>query len=365
MPDFEFGGLIDATGLFTWQSGGTNPGATINEASNGLPNVTTDQVYTYNGGSAEAVTVTDNDSEFIEGDLFQQTLTLPATINGVAYAAGTQITTTGQIVFRDNATGTAYTVYTGTLGTNSAGVTSPTYFYIWKDGAAPPAGSSLRVVSRGQPTSITYNTLPAPCFCNGTLIQTPDGPRRVEDLTVGDLVNTRSGPPLPVRWIGSQTVTPEALAAIPELRPVILTAGSLGHNVPTDDLMVSRQHRVRLASHIVAELTEAEHVLVPAVKLVGVPGVHFYEGGSPFTYYHLLLDRHSLVQSNGTWTESLYLGREFLGSLSTEARDELRTIFPKLLCDGFDYPPVAPMIERRRVIDELVRSHLSSHVDLA
>ncbi|SDD74455.1 Hint domain-containing protein [Paracoccus isoporae] len=364
MADYAFGGLINAPGVFTWVSGGTDPGSTIDEVGDGLPEAYKDQVYIYNGGSKNAVVVTDDDDGFVEADGRQQQLAQPATINGTPYTTGAKITTTGMIVFNDPETNTQYTVFTGAAGTNSSGVASPTDFYIWQGGKEPPPGTSLTVLSRQQPNRILYSSLPAPCFCNGTLIETPEGQCPVEELTTGDLVITASGRPIPILWIGSREVGPDDLRNLPKLRPVVISAGSLGSGTPAADLTLSPQHRVRIASAITHELTGTDEVLVPASKLIGVPGVSLRDSDEPFTYYHLLLEAHSCVLSNGAWTESLYLGKEFLGSLSAEGRAELAMIFPELFGPEFHYPPAAPIMSRRKHVDRLIAHHLRESATL-
>ena len=62
-----------------------------------------------------------------------------------------------------------------------------------------------------------------PCFTPGTLITTPEGPRRVEEIRVGDLVTTMDHGPQPVRWIGRRTV-----GAMDGFAPVRIEAGALG-----------------------------------------------------------------------------------------------------------------------------------------
>ncbi|MFS4437229.1 Hint domain-containing protein [Paracoccaceae bacterium GXU_MW_L88] len=355
MPDYSFGGLIDSPNVFTWVSGGTNPGPTIDEAGDGLPEASVGQIYTYTSGSSYAVTITDNDSAFGEGDGSQQTLTNPATINGTTYSAGTRLVPTGQMTFVDQATGTSYTVYTGSVNTTSSGQATPTDFYIWRDGIKPPDGASLRLTERAQPNPIPYETLPPPCFTRGTMIETDQGPRAVETLKIGDKVLTMNGHFEPVRWIASRKLSADTLNALPKMRPIRIAKGALGANSPAQDLVVSPQHRVRLASAAVRKHVGKGEILVPAKKLVGLPGITVDDSCEAVDYFHLLLDRHSLVNSNGAWTETLLLGKEFLKTLSREAHDELAFLFPGLFSDEtFTYDPAAPIVSRQRDLKGLI-----------
>ena len=42
----------------------------------------------------------------------------------------------------------------------------------------------------------------------------------------------------------------------------------------------------------------------------------------------MLFERHEIVWSNGVESESMYLGKEALKSVSKEARDEISELFP-------------------------------------
>ena len=65
------------------------------------------------------------------------------------------------------------------------------------------------------------------CFLSGTLIATPDGERKVETLEAGDMVLAASGCPVPVNWLGRQTVS-TLFGPAERLMPVRFAAGSIG-----------------------------------------------------------------------------------------------------------------------------------------
>ncbi|ADO43589.1 Hint domain-containing protein [Ketogulonicigenium vulgare] len=170
----------------------------------------------------------------------------------------------------------------------------------------------------------------APCFTAGTLIETPNGPKRIEDLVAGDLVVTRDNGPQILRWVGESLVSAAALAARPKLRPIRISAGALGTGLPTQDLLVSPQHRVLVQSKIAARMFDQDEVLVPAVKLTALPGIFIEPESQDVRYFHMLFDRHEIVISNGALTESLHTGPIALRSLPHAARIEIFTLFPDL-----------------------------------
>ena len=88
-------------------------------------------------------------------------------------------------------------------------------------GASPlPANTYVATVSFG-PQIFDLDIV---CFAAGTLIRTPQGERRVEDLAVGDLVCTADNGPQPLRWRGQRHLDAAELAARPRLRPIRIRA---------------------------------------------------------------------------------------------------------------------------------------------
>jgi hypothetical protein len=130
------------------------------------------------------------------------------------------------------------------------------------------------------------------CFAPGTHIATPTGDRPVESLRPGDWVLTPCGPRR-LRWAGHRTCD---MRAAPEARPVRIAAGALaallGARLPTRDLILSPQHALLL-----------HDALVPAVALVGIPGIRRDEVDA-VTYHHLGLEPHTTVLAEGVPAET-------------------------------------------------------------
>lgn len=168
------------------------------------------------------------------------------------------------------------------------------------------------------------------CYTSGTLIDTPDGPRRVEDLRPGDLVLTADESSQPIRWVGRRTVSREMMLRDPRLRPVNIAAGAFGTDMPSRELVVSRQHRI-LRTGWACELHFGEpEVLIPALKLVNGTTVRLDMPDRDITYVHFLCDRHQIVMAEGLATESFYPSAQSLGGVTAEAQAELLLIFPEL-----------------------------------
>ncbi|WP_434287857.1 Hint domain-containing protein [Celeribacter sp. SCSIO 80788] len=161
----------------------------------------------------------------------------------------------------------------------------------------------------------------AVCLTRGTLIETPEGPRFIETLKAGDLVNTLDQGPQPIRWIGSRRVP-----ATGKLAPVLIRMGALGN---LRDLRVSQNHRMLIRGPQAEVLFGERDVLVAAKHLVNDATIRIVEGGT-VEYFHMLFDAHQIVFAEACPTESLYPGEEALGTVSPEARAEIVALFPEL-----------------------------------
>ena len=207
------------------------------------------------------------------------------------------------------------------------------------------------------------------CFTRGTMIATDLGEVAIEDLRQGDMILTRDEGFRPLRWIGRSRLGAMELSLKPQLRPIRIRAGALGHGLPTSDLVVSPQHRVLVSSVIAERMFGDREVLVAAKHLTEIDGIEIVEDGSAVEYWHFLLDEHQIVLSNGAATESLYTGPEALKAVSVESRREILELFPQLA--DLDHAALAqparqliPGRRARRLAERVARNGhgLFSHV---
>ncbi|MFQ6551334.1 Hint domain-containing protein [Aestuariibius insulae] len=176
------------------------------------------------------------------------------------------------------------------------------------------------------------------CFCRGTLIRTPEGDRKVEDLKEGDLVLTVDNGPQPIRWHGHSTVK-----ATGKMAPVRIAKGTLGATTP---LMVSPQHRMLIASAQLEMMFGMTQGLVAATHLVNDDTITRAEGGT-VEYHHIMFDRHELVWANDTVTESFFVAANGMSLMTEDMRAEFAALFPDLFDNSETFGDTArPTLKR-------------------
>lgn len=214
---------------------------------------------------------------------------------------------------------------------------------------------------RGQ--ALFADLVPAvPCFVAGTRIATPYGLVAVERLRTGDLVCTKDNGTQPLCWVGQQAVTPMHLRRNPALRPIRIAAGALGLGLPAQDLFVSPQHRIMVASAVSQRMTGAPEVLIAAKHLVGLPGISVVEELDHVTYVHILFETHQLVFAEGALTESLLPRVQALKCMSAAARTEIVALFPMLgYQDCHPAIPARPLLGGRRGRTLALRHRRNGH----
>ena len=192
------------------------------------------------------------------------------------------------------------------------------------------------------------------CFLGGTRIATPSGACKVEELSIGDEVETAAGPKL-IKWIGRRTFAKPTHGVWPDkVIPIRITRSALGDNSPSHDLYVSPAHGVLV-----------DGVLIPAMYLVNgttiMPSVP--TGTAAIEYFHIEFDSHEIVYAEGAAVESFL---DDGGSRDSFAnREEYERLYGAT--DGEPMEPCAPVLKyrgRREAMLGRVRCAISNVVDV-
>jgi len=210
------------------------------------------------------------------------------------------------------------------------------YFLVFPDGL-PPADTNLSIGGISANSDFTPHTALGGyvvCFEAGTLIETIDGPRAIETLEDGNMIETRDGGIQPLRWSGCTTVV-----ATGDLAPVVITAGTFGS---TTDLVVSPQHAVLITGWRAELFYGEDEVLVRAVDLLDHDGVYRRPGGV-VNYWHILFDAHQVVTASDLWSERLYPGEMTMDAISPKSRCEINELLEDITTYG---PKAAPCIRK-------------------
>jgi len=197
--------------------------------------------------------------------------------------------------------------------------------------------------------SVSFESVEAvmPCFTPGTRVMTDRGEVRVEHIRPGARVMTRDHGFQRLRWVGRKALDDLNPTEQDHFRPVHIDAGALeriGGQGPERDMRVSPQHRMLLASPLTQTLTGEAEVFVPAIRLVGAPGIRRGVGAGT-DYIHLMFDDHEVILADGCWSESFQPGPASLKSLEPDARDEVFALFPDLALNATAGPAARPTLK--------------------
>lgn len=206
----------------------------------------------------------------------------------------------------------------------------------------------FNVISTGgsSTVTITVHGFGPPCFVRGTWIDTPSGPRRIEDLKIGDEVITADQGAVKIKWVGAKKLSSDECADFDDLSPIHVAKDAFGPGVPAQPLMVSPLHRMLLRGPQTQLLFGESEVFCSAKLLLNGETVTQVQTDD-VEYFHILFDEHQVITANGCDAESLYPGTIGLNRFDIEAREEIFTIFPELRSLPDSYGPAARRILKR------------------
>jgi hypothetical protein len=136
------------------------------------------------------------------------------------------------------------------------------------------------------------------CFLRGTSIRTPDGETRIEDLKIGDLVQTVRGHAVPIKWIGRRTYRICGQALHENVMPIRVARGALDDKAPRRDLYLSPDHAL-LMDGVLIRVKELVNGMSVVRALPADEGM--------IDYFQIVLDKHEVIFAEGVPAESFLM----------------------------------------------------------
>lgn len=160
---------------------------------------------------------------------------------------------------------------------------------------------------------------PMPSLALDTPVATPEGYVRLCQLRRGDLVVSRENKSVPVLGVVRRTVP-----ASGSFRTLRIRAPFFGL---WRDIDVSQSQKLLLEGSEVEYMFGRPAVLLPTRHLVGTPRVYYPDCAPLVTYAQVILPDHEVLDTAGTFAESLFIGR--LRRNSTDWERSLVTGIPR------------------------------------
>lgn len=166
-------------------------------------------------------------------------------------------------------------------------------------------------------------------FTPNTEITTKRGEIAVQDLRAGDMVKTRDNGFQEVLWVGKKNISGRELLDAPHLRPVLIHQDAFGKGLPTRDMMVTPNHRIRVSTDRTSLFLTSKTDLVAAKNLVDHLDILPIDCVST-QFIHLCFGRHQTIRANGIWVENFGSEDFSLGGIGNSQRNEIFELFPEL-----------------------------------
>jgi hypothetical protein len=203
-----------------------------------------------------------------------------------------------------------------TLGSTVAGADGA-YSFTLADASQLAGGThQINVLATdlaGNTSTASSQSLNVVCYLSGTRMKTKDGWKQVEQLEVGDLLQTVSGELQPVIWLGHSTIDCRSQENKKHAYPVRIAQHAFGHQLPSRDLYVSPLHSIYVGG-----------VMIPAIHLVNGVSVTQEQQETLVTYYHVELPQHNVVFAEGlpaeTYLDTTPENRHFFSANKAEQK---------------------------------------------
>lgn len=165
-------------------------------------------------------------------------------------------------------------------------------------------------------------------FARGVSLATPSGQIAIEDLIPGDFVNTSSGEPAQVIWIGSSSFVP---ADVNRRMPLIrIMADSFGQGRPSSFVTVGPAARLLQTPPHLRGATNGAPMLTPVREFVDGVNVIEVTPPTPVRLFHIVLSRHAAVDVGGMMMETFHPGMAGTRNVTHAQRDLFLSMFPHI-----------------------------------
>ncbi len=153
-------------------------------------------------------------------------------------------------------------------------------------------------------SAMTFDTMQT-SLMGGTLIDTVNGPRPIEELAEGDIIETLDNGPQPLRAVHSQTFAGLPYRTERRLWPVRIEAGALGFGLPRRDLWISQQQQMLYRNIRVRHVLGVDGVLVQASSLASTfDAIRIDRDMAAIEAFHLVFDAPQVIFAEGAATAS-------------------------------------------------------------
>lgn len=158
----------------------------------------------------------------------------------------------------------------------------------------------------------------AMCMLRGTAIMTAGGEVCIENLKIGDLVQTVSGQTMPIRWIGRNSYKRTGPTWNSGVMPIRISRHALGEGTPYKDLYLSPGHALYI-----------DGVFMRATELVNGTSIAPALPAELQTieYFQILLDTHQAILAEGAAIESFLITADNYEGFANFA--EFERLFPQ------------------------------------
>jgi Hint domain len=199
------------------------------------------------------------------------------------------------------------------------------------------------------------------CFLKGTKISTPSGDRLVQDLRIGEEVQTLAGRKT-IKWIAYNKFTKEEGRAWHDnVMPIRVARFAIDDRTPHCDLYLSPLHCIFFSEALIPVM----YLINEASIAQGMPS-----DMSAIEYYHIDLDTHEVIYAEGALVESFLddgSNRESFSNFIQYERLYGVERTPYGVERQSKMTPFAPVLRyhgRRQELNGLLRSLISDVVDV-